>query len=37
MLIYLENQEKVHLQNKIVGMLLIFSGLMLSMVKRTNI
>ena len=33
---YLENQEKVHLQNKIVGVLLIFSGLMLSMVKRTN-
>ena len=34
--VYLENQEKVHLQNKIVGVLLIFSGLMLSVVKRTN-
>ena len=34
--IYLENQEKVHLQNKIVGMLLIFSGLLLSMVKKTS-
>ena len=33
---YLENQEKVHLQNRIVGGLLILSGLMLSMVKRTN-
>ena len=33
---YLENQEKVNLQNKIVGSLLILSGLMLSMVKRTN-
>lgn len=33
---YLENQEKVHLQNRIVGILLIFSGIMLSMVKRTN-
>ncbi|TLP74245.1 LysE family translocator [Maribacter sp. ACAM166] len=33
---YLENKEKVHLQNKIVGSLLILSGLMLSMVKRTN-
>ena len=33
---YLENQEKVHLQNKIVGILLIISGLMLSMVKKTN-
>jgi len=33
---YLENKEKVHLQNKIVGTLLIVSGLMLSMVKRTN-
>lgn len=33
---YLENKEKVHLQNKIVGTLLILSGLMLSMVKRTN-
>lgn len=33
---YLENQEKVHLQNKIVGGLLILSGIMLSMVKRVN-
>jgi len=33
---YLENKEKVHLQNKIVGSLLILSGLMLSMVKRVN-
>ena len=33
---YLENQEKVYLQNRIVGGLLILSGLMLSMVKRTN-
>ena len=33
---YLENREKVHLQNKIVGALLIFSGIMLSLVKRTN-
>ncbi len=33
---YLENKEKVHLQNKIVGVLLILSGLMLSMIKRTN-
>lgn len=32
---YLENQEKVHLQNRIVGTLLIMSGLMLSMVKKT--
>jgi len=29
---YLENKEKVYLQNKIVGTLLILSGLMLSMV-----
>lgn len=34
--VYLENQEKVHLQNKIVGLLLIFSGILLSMVKRTG-
>lgn len=34
--VYLENQEKVHLQNRIVGVLLIFSGLMLSLVKRSN-
>ena len=33
---YLENKEKVHLQNKIVGSLLILSGLMLSLVKRAN-
>lgn len=33
---YLENEKKVHLQNRIVGSLLILSGLMLSMVKRTN-
>lgn len=33
---YLENQEKVHLQNKIVGALLILSGLLLSMVKKTS-
>ena len=32
---YLENQEKIHLQNRIVGVLLILSGVMLSMVKRT--
>ncbi len=32
--VFLENKEKVHLQNKIVGALLILSGLMLSMVKR---
>ena len=32
---YLEDKEKVQLQNKIVGGLLIFSGLMLSMVKKT--
>lgn len=34
--VYLENKEKVYLQNKIVGSLLILSGLMLSLVKRTN-
>ncbi|UJH68893.1 LysE family translocator [Allomuricauda sp. SCSIO 65647] len=33
---YLENQEKVHLQNRIVGSLLILSGILLSLVKRTN-
>ncbi len=33
---YLENQEKVHLQNRIVGGLLILSGVMLSLVKRTG-
>ena len=34
--IYLESKAKVHLQNKIAGGLLILSGLLLSMVKRTN-
>lgn len=34
--VYLENQEKVYLQNRIVGLLLILGGIMLSMVKRTN-
>ena len=33
---YLENKEKIYLQNRIVGSLLIFSGFMLSMVKRTS-
>ncbi len=33
---YLRQQEKVHLQNKIVGCLLIFSGLLLSTVRQTN-
>ncbi len=33
---YLENARKVHLQNRIVGILLILSGIMLSMVKRVN-
>ena len=33
---YLENQKKIHFQNRIVGGLLILSGFMLSMVKRTN-
>jgi homoserine/homoserine lactone efflux protein len=33
---YLEDQEKVHLQNRIVGALLILSGILLSMVKRAN-
>jgi threonine/homoserine/homoserine lactone efflux protein len=32
---HLENKEKIHLQNRIIGALLIFSGLMLSTVKRT--
>ena len=31
---YLEDQEKVSLQNKIIGGLLVFSGAMLSMVNR---
>ena len=33
---YLENKEKVHLQNKVIGSLLILSGVMLSMVKRAQ-
>ena len=33
---FLQNQEKVHFQNRIVGGLLILSGIMLSMVKRTG-
>ena len=33
---YLENQRKVHLQNKIVGSLLIISGILLSMVKKVS-
>lgn len=33
---YLENKEKQHLQNRIVGTLLILSGVLLSMVKRTT-
>ena len=33
---YLENQQKVYLQNRIVGGLLVLSGIMLSMVKRAN-
>ncbi len=33
---YLENQRKVHLQNRIVGGLLILSGIMLSLVQRTK-
>ena len=31
---YLENQQKIHWQNRIIGTLLIFSGIMLSLVKR---
>lgn len=31
---YLEDQAKVNLQNKIIGSLLVFSGLMLSLVNR---
>ncbi len=31
---YLADKKKVHMQNRIVGSLLIFSGLMLSMVRR---
>ncbi|WP_062058885.1 LysE family translocator [Aquimarina longa] len=33
---YLENKEKIHLQNRIIGALLILSGIMLSMVRRAN-
>ena len=33
---YLENQQKVHLQNRIIGALLVLSGLMLATVKRTS-
>lgn len=33
---YLEDKEKIHLQNRIIGSLLILSGFMLSLVKRTN-
>ena len=33
---YLENSKKVHLQNKIVGALLILSGLLLSTVTKAN-
>ncbi len=31
---YLEDQEKIHFQNRIIGGLLIFSGVMLSMVSK---
>ena len=31
---YLEDKEKIHFQNRIIGGLLIFSGLMLSMVSK---
>lgn len=34
--VYLENQEKMHLQNRIIGTLLICSGIMLSIVKRAQ-
>lgn len=33
---HLEDQEKIHFQNRIIGALLILSGLMLSTVRRTN-
>ncbi len=33
---YLEDREKIYLQNRIIGALLLFSGLMLSMVNRSN-
>jgi threonine/homoserine/homoserine lactone efflux protein len=31
---YLEDSEKVHMQNKIIGSLLVFSGVMLSLVNQ---
>ena len=34
--VYLQDKEKIHLQNRIVGGLLIFSGIMLSFVRRAN-
>ena len=33
---YLENKEKIHFQNRIVGSLLIVSAILLSLVKRTT-
>ncbi len=33
---FLEDQKKIYLQNRIVGSLLILSGLMLSLVKKAN-
>ena len=33
---YLEDKGKIHTQNRIIGALLIFSGLMLSMIRRTH-
>jgi threonine/homoserine/homoserine lactone efflux protein len=33
---FLENKQKMHLQNKIIGTLLILGGIMLSLVKRTG-
>lgn len=33
---YLENKEKMNLQNRIIGTLLVLSGIMLSTIKRTN-
>lgn len=32
---FLENKQKIHLQNKVIGTLLIGSGVLLSFVKRT--
>ncbi|MEO9967967.1 MAG: LysE family translocator [Reichenbachiella sp.] len=34
--VYLEDKEKIHFQNRIIGALLILSGLMLSTVRRTT-